>query len=271
MRRGTRPRLACAPAASITSTWSSRRSSAACPSTAICSRRSAGTASPRSRGSAARRSGTSGAGELDRAPAGAEPVRGAGRPLPGRPAPPGARAASRAVVVERAAGSGAGSGDRERAGGVLLLAGLLRGLLLRPGRPEARDRARPRPGSLTKGVARHVDNTSGAAAARAPAAPAPRGLRDAEHHERRPHAGAGERRVPLRRPVSDPAGDHRVDRRRASRHATGSRRPSSSPSPTSSAAGSRRRAACSSSRAARRRSERVPFRRALHLEPKLLA
>src|SRR5947199_4187601 len=50
----------CAPQAFITSISSSRRSSAACPFTATCSARWAGTASVRRRENAARRSGTSG-------------------------------------------------------------------------------------------------------------------------------------------------------------------------------------------------------------------
>src|SRR5207253_4418779 len=96
--------------------------------------------------------------ELGRRPA---PAAGAAdpraRPLRARPAPPllhGAFARNRRRAGQLA--SRARRGDRERAGGIRLRAGVLRGVLLRPRRTEARDRPRPRPSGLTKG-ARHVD------------------------------------------------------------------------------------------------------------------
>ena len=143
--------FACARPASTTSTWSSPRSSAACPSTATCSGRSASTASARSRASAARRSGTSagraarsGSGRR-RASAGIDRYRVGLHHL-------ALEASSRAVVDERHAWLvGSGAEIESAAAGVRLHAGLLRRLLLRPGRDQARDRPRARARRLRLG------------------------------------------------------------------------------------------------------------------------
>ena len=141
--------LPCARAACTTSTWSSPRSSAACPSTATCSARSASTGSARSRASAARRSGTS-AGRAARSGIRKAAERSAGSTATALGLHHLAfEAVSRAVVDERHDWLvGVGRGDRDAAARVQLHARLLRGLLLRPGRDQARDRPRGRPGRV---------------------------------------------------------------------------------------------------------------------------
>ena len=139
--------LQCVRAASITSTWSSRRSSAACRSTASCWRRSAITGSERSRASAARRSGTSPdraarSGSARHRQSRMQRIGGVDR-YQRRAAPPGARGGlalgrRRAPRLARLDGRD----DRVTAERVQLHPRLLRGLLLRPGRDQARDRPR---------------------------------------------------------------------------------------------------------------------------------
>ena len=151
-RRALRPRAGAGPAAlnssstcarpaSTTSTSSSPRSSGACPSTATCSARSATTASRRSRASAARRSGTS-AGRAARSGCGRRRALGGLDRYRVGLHHLAFEAGSRAVVDERHGWLVDAAPRSRAAAGVRLLARLLRRLLLRPGRDQARDRPR---------------------------------------------------------------------------------------------------------------------------------
>ena len=137
--------------ASTTLTWWSARSSGACPSTATRSSRSGTRASPRSWASAARRLVPVGPGSRS-GPARRSRSRHSDWPqATGTPVGlhhVGFEAGSRPLVDERATGSTRRARDRGAARGVRLPAGVLRGVLLRPGRDQARDRPRARVGRV---------------------------------------------------------------------------------------------------------------------------
>ena len=102
--------------------------------------------------------------------------------------------------------AGAGRRDRERPGGVLVPARLLRGVLLRSRRHEAGDRARPRPSGLTKGEL----------ACRRPLRSSPPDAPDdgdAEHPVRRSAADSGQRGVRVLRRARDLPRDPALRRR----------------------------------------------------------